>query len=70
MFGEWYLGWRTRDQVLKLYNNNSTTVDNMLSKKRSQGLVMDHPDNPDDEAMQLYWVPFLIVCKLIQITIL
>ena len=54
-----YWGWRTKDQIMQLYNQNLHLVDNLLRAKGSQGLVRDHPDLPGDESMRLYYVTLL-----------
>lgn len=49
------LGWRTRDQLLKLHGNNANLVDNIIERKVQRGEFKDHPDCPDDESALLYY---------------
>jgi len=52
-------GWRTRDQIIQLFNGNSHLADAVVQKKRSEGQYREHPDLPDDPQMTLYYVPRL-----------
>ena len=49
------LGWRTRQQLLIMYNNDTALVDAICNAKLAAGLVKPHPDLPDDESALLYY---------------
>ena len=54
-----YQGWRTRDQIIQLFNGNSHLADAVVQKKKSEGQFREHPDLPDDPQMTLYYAPRL-----------
>ena len=47
-------GWRTRAQLLVMYNGNVELVDKIVQAKRSLGQGRPHPDLPDDQDAMLY----------------
>lgn len=51
-----FVGWRTRDQLLAMYNGNVEAVDSLCRRKAQLGLIRDHPDMPGDPTMRLYHV--------------
>lgn len=38
-----------------MYNNNASTTNSIIAKKKAQGLVMNHPECPEDDSMELHW---------------
>ena len=50
-------GWRSRDQLMVMYNANSKLVDDLVQRKRSENLVKEHPDFPENPQMNMFWVP-------------
>ena len=53
-------GWRSRDQLLKMYGQNVGLVDSMVEAKRRSGAWKEHPDLPGvSEAILYYVVPSL-----------
>ena len=58
---DYALGWRSRDQLMVMYNGNSEVVNAITRRKTQLGLCRDHPDMPGDETMRLYYVPDLNV---------
>ena len=44
---------------MQLHNNNVTTVDTIIARKKQQGLSMANPEAPDDEALEMYYVSSL-----------
>ena len=49
-------GWRTRDQLMALYNGNKNIVEQIIDRKLSMNEYKEHPDCPDDDAAILYYV--------------
>lgn len=49
------LGWRTRDQLLQLYNQNYSVVDSIVEGKIQKGEYKEHPDCPGSEEAMLYY---------------
>ncbi|CAE7255419.1 unnamed protein product [Symbiodinium sp. CCMP2592] len=54
--GEKMMGWRTKQQLLSMYNNDVALVESICAAKLAAGLVKPHPDLPDDESALLYYV--------------
>ena len=57
-------GWRTRDQLIKMYNGNAAVADSIILKKKQTGEYREHPDMPDDPAFCMYYVSCLEIHKL------
>ena len=49
-------GWRTRDQIVQMFNGNTHLADSLVLRKKSTGEFREHPDMPDDAAMTMYYV--------------
>ena len=39
-----------------MYNANQKLVDDLVDRKRSENLVKEHPDFPENPQMNMYWV--------------
>ena len=51
-----FLGWRTKDQLMKLHNGNKDLVETIIEKKITMQEYKDHPDAPENEEAILYYV--------------
>lgn len=54
--GKKKMGWRTRDQIVQMFNGNTHLADSLVLRKKSTGEFREHPDMPDDAAMTMYYV--------------
>lgn len=44
-----FSGWRTRAQIIALHGGDHDAADRVIAKKRQEGMVQGHPDDPDLE---------------------
>ena len=49
-------GWRTRQQLLKQYNQDESVCDDIIARKIEQGLTMENPEAPGNDDARLYYV--------------
>ena len=50
-----WLGWKTRSQLLKVHGGDETLVNKLVERKMDAGLFREHPDLPGDADSIMYY---------------